>query len=89
MSSYDVTTYAADITYFLGTPDMKNVSPYLFTQNPDCGYAETVTLTNLPAYVTHDGTVKDFSVPENYDLSLIGQQTVVIRGEIQVPLDAT
>ena len=31
--------------------------------------------------------VEDFSLPQTYDLSLIGQYIVTIRSEINVPLD--
>ena len=47
-----------------------------------------MTLTNLPAFVTQNVPEADFTVPSTLDLSLIGQYTVTIRGEIQVPVDA-
>ena len=47
-----------------------------------------MTLTNLPASVTHNEAEADFTVPESFDISLIGQHRVTIRGEIRVPVDA-
>ena len=80
--------FAADITYNIGTPTLSNVSPYVFEQQPSCVYPEQVTLTNLPNFVTQNVPEADFTVPSSFDLSFIGQYTVTIRGEIQVPVDA-
>ena len=77
-----------DITYYIGTPVLPNVSPYAFEQQQSCGYPEVVTLTNLPSFVNHNVADADFTVPSSFDFSLIGQYTVTIRGEIQVPVDA-
>ena len=72
VNSFEDTQTAANIEYFLGTPTLANVSPYEFTQTQDCQYPETVTLTNLPAFLNHDAALEDFTLPINYDLSLIG-----------------
>ena len=88
IDAYVASIFAADISYDLGATALINVSPYAFEQQPACGYAETVTLTNLPAFVTQNVAQADFTVPLNSDLSLIGQYPVTIRGEIQVPIDA-
>jgi hypothetical protein len=66
------------------------VSPYIFDESPACNYPETVTLTDLPTFVTHNApTTEDFTVPVNSDLSLIGSYVVTIRSEISVPDDYT
>jgi len=88
VQSFEDTMTVATIMYALGTPTDANISPYEFTQFPDCGYLETVTLTNLPPFVTHNGGSKDFTVPSNFDLSLIGQYIVTIKSEINVPQNA-
>ena len=81
---------AADIFYNLGESALLNVSPYAFEQVPAiCGYPETVTVTNLPAFATHNLAAKDFSLSQITDLSLIGEYTVTIRSEIEVPDDYT
>lgn len=72
VDSYTASIVAADITYDIGTPSLVNVSPYAYEQQPNCGYPETVTLTNLPAFVTQNAVEADFTVPESFDLSLIG-----------------
>ena len=74
--------------YNIGGSTLANISPYAFEQQPSCGYLEQVTLTNLPTFVTQNVPEADFTVPSSFDLSLIGQYTVTIRGEIQVPVDA-
>lgn len=58
-------------------------------EDPPCFYPETVTLTNLPAFVTHNEATSDFTIPQNNDLSLIGEYTVTIRSEISIPDDYT
>ena len=55
----------------------------------NCGYPETVTITGLPNFVTHNEGTSDFNIPKISDLDLIGEYTVTIRSEIEVPDDAT
>ena len=54
-----------------------------------CNYPETVTLTSLPTFVTHNKASSDFLIPKNNDLSLLGKYVVKIRSEICVPEDYT
>ena len=90
VNTYTATLEVADIAYNIGAPDLFNVSPYVFDENPFCGYPETVTLTNLPGFALHNApTTDDFSIPKTPDLALIGVYTVTIRSEIQVPDDHT
>ena len=90
VSTYTATLEVADISYNIGAPDLLNVSPYVFDENPECNYPELVTLTNLPVFVTHNApTSDDFTVLQNSDLSLIGSYVVTIRSEISVPDDHT
>ena len=62
---------------------------YIFDEDPVCKYPETVTVTNLPAFATHNEPSSDFTIPQNNDLDLIGEYTVTLRSEIQVPDDYT
>ena len=90
VSTYLATLEVADITYNIGAPALLNVAPYVFDEDPLCNYPETVTLTGLPTFVTHNApTTDDFSVPSTPDLSLLGSYPVTIRSEIQVPDDHT
>ena len=90
VSVYSASQQVAPISYSIGATDLLKVGAYGFDQDPVCGYAETVTLTNLPAFVTHNApTTADFSVPQTSDLSLIGSYTVTIRSTICVPDDHT
>ena len=69
---------------------MLGIGPYIFEEDPACGYKETVTLTDLPTFVIHNGpSSDDFTVPQTNDLNLIGSYTVTIRSEICVPDDHT
>ena len=64
VNTYTATLEVADISYNIGAPELLNVSPYVFDEEPVCNYPETVTLTNLPTFVTHNGPASDdFSVP--------------------------
>lgn len=51
-----------EIRYALGEPSLQD-GDYIFDEVPFCGYPETVTLMNLPAFVTHNGAGSDFTVP--------------------------
>ena len=61
----------------------------MFAEDPTCNYPETITVTKLPAWAIHNEDSKDFTIPETGDLSLIGSYTVTMRGEIEIPDDAT
>ena len=90
VSTYLATLEVADISYNIGASELANVSPYVFDEDPLCGYPETVTLSDLPVFVTHNGpTSDDFTVPFNNDLALIGSYVVTIRSEISIPDDYT
>ena len=88
INSYDITNTIPNLTYTIGDPDL--ISPsYLFDETPVCNYPETVTLTGLPTFVTHQETSKDFLIAKNEDLSLDATYTVTLRSEILVPDDHT
>ena len=90
VNTYLATLEVADISYNIGANELANISPYVFAKDPVCNYPETVTLTNLPVFVTHNApTSDDFSVPQNNDLALIGSYVVTIRSEISIPDDHT
>ena len=89
VDSYEATQEVGDITYSIGAEGLLNVGQYIFTEDPVCQYPETVTLTDLPTFIEHNESTKDFTLPQNSDLSLIGSYLVTIRSEIKVPVDAT
>ena len=62
---------------------------YIFDEDPVCNYPETVTVTDLPVFATHNEQNSDFTILQNNDLSLIGEYTVTLKSEIQVPDDHT
>ena len=78
-----------EIRYRIGEPALLQAGSYTFDEVPLCGYPETVTLTNLPHFVTHNEVSSDFTVPQSTDVSHIGEYTVNIKSEIQVPNDQT
>ena len=46
-------------------------------------------MTNLPSFVTHNLATADFTIPQTFDLALIGEYKVRIRSEISIPDDFT
>ena len=71
-------------------PRKDNIGPYKYDQDPACGYSQTITLTDLPTFMTHnEPTSKDFSIDQIDDLSLVGEYIVTIKSEIEVPDDYT
>ena len=47
------------------------------------------SVTNLPAFVTHNEGTSDFTIAKNSDSDLIGEYTVTVHSEIRVPNDYT
>ena len=52
-----------------------------------CGYPEVVTLQNLPAFAVHNQVSNDFTIPQNSELSILGEYTANIKSMISVPDD--
>ena len=77
-----------EIVYNIGAPDL-TAGLYSFSQVALCNYPETVNLTNLPTFVTHNEVAKDFTIKKNSDLSLLGEYPVTIKSEICVTDDYT
>ena len=88
VSTYTATTTVTQITYDIGGATMSD-GQYAFSQNPSCGYPETVTVSNLPAFAIHNQPSRDFTIPQNNDSSLQGEYVVTLRSEICVPDDYT
>ena len=90
VNKYLASLEVEDLIYNIGAPEMPNVGAYVFDEDPVCNYPETVKLTTLPTFVTHNAPVSDdFTIPQTADLNLIGQYPVTIRSEICVPDDHT
>jgi hypothetical protein len=89
VDSFTASQRVGDITYNLGEPGLANVGRYAFVEDPVCNYDQTVSLTNLPSFVTHNKAAADFSLPQMSDLDLIGSYVVTMRSEIRIPDDHT
>ena len=83
------TVKITDISYNVGDSDLIAIGEYASGQSPNCEYPETITLTNLPSFMSHNDVDKNFDIPQTSDLSLVGSYVVTIRSEIQVPDDYT
>ena len=88
VSTYTATTSITQIVYNIGALE-KTDGLYTFDEDPVCNYPETITLTNMPVFVTHNESTSDFKIPQTSDLSLLGEYTVTIKSEICVPDDHT
>ena len=88
ITDYVGTVRVIELRYNIGATDLTD-GPYSFDELPVCGYPETVTLQDLPAFVTHNGGPDDFTIPRNSDLGLIGEYTANIESLISVPDDYT
>lgn len=88
MTTYSRTIVAAPINHGI-KESQKNDGVYSFGEDPICDYPETVTVTNLPAFATHNSGTADFTIDYVDDLSLVGEYIVTIRSEICVPDDYT
>ena len=87
ITDYVATQEVGDLSYNVGT-GLITLGDYIFDEVPPCGYTETVTITNLPPFATHNEPTSNFSI-ETSDLADIGAYVVTIRSEIQVPTDFT
>ena len=56
VNTYTDTQQVGNISYNIGAPSMLDIGKYIFDEDPVCNYPETVTLTNLPTFITHDET---------------------------------
>ena len=88
ITSYDSLQTVSSIEYAIGALSLTGGS-YAFVQTPECGYDESVTILNLPSFLTHNELSADFTVSALSDLSLIGEYTITVRSEIMVPTDYT
>lgn len=58
--SYDATQSFASMIYYIGDADLTKT--YSFDESPTCEYAEVVTVTGLPAFMTHDEGLAELTV---------------------------
>ena len=71
VNTYTATTKVTLISYNIGDATFQG-GKYFFDEDPVCNYPETVTLTNLPTFVTHNTPSSDFTIPKTNNLSLLG-----------------
>ena len=88
ITDYVDTIRVIELRYNIGAPELTD-GFYQFDEQPICGYPETVQLQNLPVFVNHNLISSDFTIPQNSDLSIIGEYTANIESLISVPDDYT
>ena len=79
-----------EINYTLDTPGF-SFGAYQFSQQPDCGYAITITVENLPEpFVEHNEDDRRFSIARTSDPQFLGEYEVTLRGQFdQLNIDRT
>ena len=82
VNTYIDTQQVGNISYNIGAPSMLDIGKYIFDEDPVCNYPETVTLTNLPVFVTHKEPTSNYDLPKNINLDIIGSYVVTLRSEI-------
>ena len=63
VDTYTATKLVSDISYNIGSTRISNVGNYIFAEDPVCNLEATVTLTNLPTFITHNELTSDFTLP--------------------------
>ena len=87
VTDYSLTSAIASIEYEVGSPGLTD-GYYVFDESPACNYQETVTVTNLPDFMSHDEMNSEFTISQVNDLSKIGSYIITVKSEIQIPTDA-
>ena len=87
VNDYTLTSAVDSIEYEIGSARLTD-GFYIFDENPYCNYQETVTVTNMPEFMTHDEINSEFTISIVTDLSKIGSYVITIKSEIQIPDDA-
>ena len=62
VDSYTAIQEVGDIRYNIGGDSLINIGKYIFGEDPVCEYPETVTITNLPDFITHNEGTSDFTL---------------------------
>ena len=62
VNTYTDTNTISRIVYNIGSLTLTD-GLYVFDEDPICNYPETVTLTNLPNFVSHNEGSSDFTIP--------------------------
>ena len=85
VTDFTATVKVVELRYNVGAPSLTD-GTYAFEETPICGYQQTINLTDLPTFVTHNVPAsQDFTIPSTTDLSLIGEYTVNISGSVCPP----
>jgi len=87
--SYSIlSTVNGTISYTLGDPSF-TFGPYQFSQSPNCGYNETVSITGLPIgpYLTHNSVNRNFTIVKTSisDYAFLGVYNATIQSQFMQP----
>ena len=62
VSTYLATKQVTVIVYNVNQATLTD-GHYIFDEDPVCNYSETVTVSNLPNWVSHNENSSDFTIP--------------------------
>ena len=87
--SYSIlSTVNGTVSYTLGDPSF-SFGPYQFSQSPNCGYNETVSITGLPigTYLTHNSVNRNFTIVKTSisDYAFLGVYNATIQSQFMQP----
>ena len=63
VGDYTATQKVPGINYNIGAPSLTNIGQYIFDEDANCNYQETVTFSNLPNFISHNEATSDFTLP--------------------------
>ena len=84
LDSFTASKTPEAVVYQIGQPGITS-GTYAFEQKPACGYEQRIVIENLPDFATHNAASGDFTIPQTVDLSILGQYSVTVRAEIDIP----
>ena len=73
------------MTYRIGNPTQKGGNYEYFIDDSCKNYAQTIALTGLPGFVTHNEESQDFTIDYTEDVTLAGIYEVTISSVILIP----
>ena len=89
VDNYEATGAMQDIIYRIPEASITK-GTYTFEDLPNrCGYDQTTTVAGVPFWAVHDGTKREFIVPQTSDITRVGAYPVTIESSIEVWDDYT
>lgn len=89
VASYASIQMQPDMYYVLGDPTLTEGTYFFEDQPNNCGYEQVTVITGDTSFSTHDETNREFTIPQTFDYSLVGEYPFQITSTIKVWDDYT